>query len=270
MLFPNISLDFSSLSFKFWSKFTTACLFCFCMGFIFFSANLPSNLRGCPWDRGDRAQAQRLFWADDFCLARNYVLMYQFLLCFSMWVRSKPIISLFQTNDFSSFTVWDYFFLLYFMNYRLKVLPKMLKCSILVWNYGDDVHVPRSNRRRHLFCWRNAFLLETWGGLSLNAAFFFLRWFLAFYCFKCYLGSFSMYKTAILPNVIPPKQTWRGSSIGSVFAWHASGPGFDPHVRHILSWRLGHKNISTAILPLPLIQEEQLSVTGERMCAKNW
>ena len=28
--------------------------------------------------------------------------------------------------------------------------------------------------------------------------------------------------------------------------------------------------ISTAILPLPLIQEEQLSVTGERMCTKYW
>ena len=64
--------------------------------------------------------------------------------------------------------------------------------------------------------------------------------------------------------------TGRGSSIGSVFAWHASGPEFDPHVRHIFSWRLGHENISTAILPLPLIQEEQLSVTGERMCAKYW
>ena len=32
----------------------------------------------------------------------------------------------------------------------------------------------------------------------------------------------------------------RGSAIGSVFAWHASGPKFDPHVRHILSWRLAH------------------------------
>ena len=64
--------------------------------------------------------------------------------------------------------------------------------------------------------------------------------------------------------------TGRGSSIGSEFAWHASGPEFDPHIRHILSWRLGHENISTAILPLPLIQEEQLSVTGERMCTKYW
>ena len=64
--------------------------------------------------------------------------------------------------------------------------------------------------------------------------------------------------------------TGRGSSIESEFAWHASGPEFDPHVRHILSWRLGHENISTAILPLPLIHEEQLSVTGERMCTKYW
>ena len=60
--------------------------------------------------------------------------------------------------------------------------------------------------------------------------------------------------------------TGRGSSIGSEFAWHASGPKFDPHVQHILSWRLGHENISTAILPLPLIQEEQLSVLAKE-CA---
>ena len=65
-------------------------------------------------------------------------------------------------------------------------------------------------------------------------------------------------------------ETGRGSSIGSEFAWHASGPEFDPTVRPILSWRLGHENISTAILPLPLIQEEQLSVTGEKMCTKYW
>ena len=33
---------------------------------------------------------------------------------------------------------------------------------------------------------------------------------------------------------------------------------------------IGHENISTAILPLPLIQEEQLSVNGERMYTKYW
>ena len=49
-----------------------------------------------------------------------------------------------------------------------------------------------------------------------------------------------------------------------------SASEFDPHVRHSLSWRLGHEKKSTAILPLPLIQEEQLSVTGERMCTKYW
>ena len=39
---------------------------------------------------------------------------------------------------------------------------------------------------------------------------------------------------------------------------------------NILSWRLSHEIISTAILSLPLIQEGQLSVTGERLCAKYW
>ena len=58
----------------------------------------------------------------------------------------------------------------------------------------------------------------------------------------------------------------RGSSIGSVSAWHASGSEFDPHIRHILSWRLGYEKISTAILPLPLIQEEHLSA---KVCALN-
>ena len=73
-----------------------------------------------------------------------------------------------------------------------------------------------------------------------------------------------------LDSIIPLVSTGCGSSIGSEFAWHASGPEFHPYVQHILSWRLGHENISMAILPLPLIQEEQLSDTGERMCTKYW
>ena len=43
------------------------------------------------------------------------------------------------------------------------------------------------------------------------------------------------------PHFILASPTGRGSSIGSEFAWHASGPEFDTHVRHILSWRLGHE-----------------------------
>ena len=41
-------------------------------------------------------------------------------------------------------------------------------------------------------------------GLSLIAAFF-LRRFLAFYCFKCYLASFSRCQTVFSPNMIPLK-----------------------------------------------------------------
>ena len=73
-----------------------------------------------------------------------------------------------------------------------------------------------------------------------------------------------------ITNLDKSRITGRGSSIGNVFTWYASGPEFDPHVRHILSWRLSHENISKAILPFPLIQEEQLSVTGERMFTKYW
>ena len=54
-----------------------------------------------------------------------------------------------------------------------------------------------------------------------------------------------------------------GSLIGSTSTWHASGPKFDPYVRHILSWRFGNEKISMAILPLLLIQEEQLSVLAK-------
>ena len=65
---------------------------------------------------------------------------------------------------------------------------------------------------------------------------------------------FTIYSQTIRATVF--LQAGRGSSIVSMSAWHASGPEFDPHIRHILSWRLGHEKNSTAILPLPLIQEE--------------
>ena len=49
------------------------------------------------------------------------------------------------------------------------------------------------------------FLHATSGGLLLTVAFF-LRRFLAFYCFKCDLASFSRYKTTFLSHIMPPKQ----------------------------------------------------------------
>ena len=60
----------------------------------------------------------------------------------------------------------------------------------------------------------------------------------------------------------------RGSSIGCASAWYADGRGFDPHARQHSFGEFGHEIIPTAILFLPLIQEEQLSVTGEKMCTK--
>ena len=57
-----------------------------------------------------------------------------------------------------------------------------------------------------------------------------------------------------------------GSSLGSASAWYADGRGFDPRVRQHSFIEFGYKIISTAILSLPLVQEEQLSVTGKRIC----
>ena len=60
-----------------------------------------------------------------------------------------------------------------------------------------------------------------------------------------------------------------GSSIGCTSAWYADDRRFDPHVQQHSFMEIGHEIISTANLSLPLIQEGQLSVTGERMCTKN-
>ena len=51
-----------------------------------------------------------------------------------------------------------------------------------------------------------------------------------------------------------------------VRAWYADGRWLDPHVRRHSFVGIGHKIISKTILSLPLIQERQLSVTGEIMC----
>ena len=69
-----------------------------------------------------------------------------------------------------------------------------------------------------------------------------------------------------LPQLIIPAGL--GSSAGCASAWYADGRGFDPHVRQHSFVEIGREIISTAILSLPLIQEGQLPVTGERMCTK--
>ena len=58
-----------------------------------------------------------------------------------------------------------------------------------------------------------------------------------------------------------------GGSVGCVSDWSSGGWGFDPRqVGNILSWRFDYEIFFTVILSLPLIQEGQLSVSGERMC----
>ena len=58
-----------------------------------------------------------------------------------------------------------------------------------------------------------------------------------------------------------------GGSVGCASDWWSGGSGFDPRqIGNILSWRTDHEIISMVILSFPLIQEGQLSVSGERMC----
>ena len=53
-------------------------------------------------------------------------------------------------------------------------------------------------------------------------------------------------------------------------AWYADGRGFDSHVRQHSFMEIAHEINSTAILSIPLIQEGQFSVTGERISTKYW
>ena len=58
-----------------------------------------------------------------------------------------------------------------------------------------------------------------------------------------------------------------GGSVGCASDWRPEGRGFDPRRGRQHSFvEIDHEIFSTVILSLPLIQEGQLSVSGERMC----
>ena len=58
-----------------------------------------------------------------------------------------------------------------------------------------------------------------------------------------------------------------GGSVGCMSDWRLGGCGFDPcRGRQHSVVEIDHEIFSTVILSLPLIQEGQLSVSGERMC----
>ena len=56
-------------------------------------------------------------------------------------------------------------------------------------------------------------------------------------------------------------------AVGCASDWRPGGRGFDPRRGRQHSFvEIDHEIFSTVILSLPLIQEGQLSVSGERMC----
>ena len=58
-----------------------------------------------------------------------------------------------------------------------------------------------------------------------------------------------------------------GGSVRCASDWRPGGRGFDPRRGWQNSFvEVAHEIFSTVILSLPLIQEGQLSVSGERMC----
>ena len=58
-----------------------------------------------------------------------------------------------------------------------------------------------------------------------------------------------------------------GSSVRCASDWRPGGRGFNPRRGRQHSFvEIDHEIFSTVILSLPLIQEGQLSVSGERMC----
>ena len=58
-----------------------------------------------------------------------------------------------------------------------------------------------------------------------------------------------------------------GGAVGCASDWRPGGRGFDPRRGRQHSFvETDHEIFSTVILSLPLIQEGQLSVSGERMC----
>ena len=66
---------------------------------------------------------------------------------------------------------------------------------------------------------------------------------------------------------VPTLEAGLGGSVGCASDWRPEGRGFEPRRGRQHSFvELDHEILSTVILSLPLIQEGQLSVSGERMC----
>ena len=82
-------------------------------------------------------------------------------------------------------------------------------------------------------------------------------------CLAVYSKNAHSLKVAITYNT-------QGASVAQLDApsdWRSGARGFNPHRGRQHSFvKIDHEIFSTVILSLPLIQEGQLSVSGERMC----
>ena len=80
---------------------------------------------------------------------------------------------------------------------------KVYGCTIALYLKKKTKKTKQTELLLITFCADVTLFLHTMiGGLSVTAAFY-LSHFLEFYCFKCYLGSFSRCKTVFSPNIIP-------------------------------------------------------------------
>ena len=78
------------------------------------------------------------------------------------------------------------------------------------------------------------------------------------------LGLLCLLKS-VCPNNIQGKY---GNSLRKLGSIAQSNLSFEPQLGNITFVEIDHEIISTVILPLPLIQEGQLSVTGKIICTK--
>ena len=83
-------------------------------------------------------------------------------------------------------------------------------------------------------------------------------------CDGIHILRYTVWNPMSLSLIIGPGMVaWSGARLPSM--WPVAGSN-----RQHSFVEIGQEMISTAILSLPLIQEGQLSVTGERMCTKYW
>ena len=79
--------------------------------------------------------------------------------------------------------------------------------------------------------------------------------------------SIALHKSSVQISIFIAYLAGLGGSVGCASDWRPGGWGFNPRLGRQHSFvEIDHEIFSTVILFLPLIQEGQLSVSGERMC----